>query len=74
MKSSYQAEILICADCGEEFVFARSAQEYFAEKGFSWKPTRCKSCQHKHKERNGKNRSEVTARRDLDCSDNARCN
>ncbi len=74
MKSSFQAQILVCADCGEEFVFARSAQEYFAEKGFTWKPTRCKSCQHKHKERGGKSRGEVTVRRDIGCSGNAGLN
>lgn len=36
--------ILICVDCQEEFVFTASAQQYFAERGFTEPPKRCKSC------------------------------
>ena len=41
--------ILICVDCGEEFVFTASAQEYFEDRGFQHSPKRCKSCHSKHK-------------------------
>ena len=37
-------KVLICADCGEEFVFTVSAQKYFLEKGFTEEPKRCKFC------------------------------
>jgi len=39
-----QDKTIICKDCGEEFVFTASEQEFFAEKGFTNEPTRCKSC------------------------------
>lgn len=40
----YQDETLRCKDCGEEFVFTARDQEFFAEKGFTNKPVRCKNC------------------------------
>ena len=40
----YQDETLKCRDCGEDFVFTVRDQEFFAEKGFTNKPVRCKSC------------------------------
>lgn len=39
-----QNKILICVDCGEEFVFTVAAQQYFLEKGFTEEPKRCKHC------------------------------
>ena len=40
----YQDETLICKDCGAEFVFTAGEQEFYAEKGFQNKPSRCKEC------------------------------
>ena len=37
-------KILLCVDCGEEFVFTVGAQEYFLERGITEEPKRCKSC------------------------------
>ncbi|HUU47112.1 MAG TPA: zinc-ribbon domain containing protein [Acidobacteriota bacterium] len=42
-------QVLVCVDCGEEFVFPVSAQEYFAEQGYNQSPKRCKSCHSKLK-------------------------
>jgi len=42
-------QILICKECGEEFVFPVSAQDYFAERGYQKNPKRCKSCHSKYK-------------------------
>ena len=42
--SDRKHRILVCVDCGEEFVFTTSAQEYFEQKGFNQSPKRCKSC------------------------------
>lgn len=39
-----QDKILTCRDCGSEFVFTASEQDFYAEKGFTNEPTRCKSC------------------------------
>jgi len=39
-----QDKVLICTDCGEEFVFTVDAQEYFLRKGFTEEPKRCKNC------------------------------
>ncbi len=50
----YQDKILICKDCGKEFTFTAGEQEFFAEKGFSNEPQRCKECRQARK--NGGNR------------------
>lgn len=39
-----QARVLICVDCKEEFAFTVAAQEYFAERGYTEAPKRCKTC------------------------------
>lgn len=49
----YQDETLRCRDCGEDFVFTARDQEFFAEKGFTNKPTRCKSCRNARKNDGG---------------------
>jgi DNA replicative helicase MCM subunit Mcm2 (Cdc46/Mcm family) len=36
-------KVIICKDCGKEFVFTAGEQEFFASKDFS-DPVRCKSC------------------------------
>ena len=40
----FEDKILICRDCGQEFTFSASEQEFFAEKGFTNEPGRCPSC------------------------------
>jgi CxxC-x17-CxxC domain-containing protein len=35
---------LTCRDCGREFVFTASEQEFFAQKGFTNEPGRCPEC------------------------------
>lgn len=46
---------LTCKDCGAQFTFSASEQEFFAEKGFTNEPTRCPSC--RAARRNGGGRS-----------------
>lgn len=41
---AYQDQTLTCRDCGKSFVFTARDQEFFAEKGFTNAPTRCKDC------------------------------
>lgn len=37
-------EMLTCRDCNTEFAFTVGEQEFFKEKGFENKPTRCRDC------------------------------
>ncbi|HBN09782.1 MAG TPA: zinc-binding protein [Cyanobacteria bacterium UBA8530] len=51
---SFTDQSITCADCGVEFTFTISEQEFFAQKGFSNPPRRCKPCRNAAKaERNG---------------------
>jgi len=47
--TGFAPKILICTECGEEFVFTGAAQQYFAERGYADDPKRCKSCHTRHK-------------------------
>ncbi len=49
MASNIEPKILICVECEQEFVFTTNAQEYFAERGYSEDPKRCKHCYVQHK-------------------------
>ena len=40
---------LVCSDCGKEFVFTEGEQAFYAEKGFTNEPKRCKACRDKRK-------------------------
>ncbi len=44
MVNGFEPRVLICCECEEEFVFTGAAQEYFAERGYTEDPKRCKSC------------------------------
>ena len=37
---------LICVECGSEFTFAVSEQEFFASRGFTNEPKRCLNCRY----------------------------
>lgn len=49
MQNGFDPKILICVECSEEFVFTGQAQEYFAERGYTEDPKRCKTCHTKYK-------------------------
>ena len=40
----YEDKTLVCKDCGNEFVFTAGEQEFYAERGFTNEPKRCKAC------------------------------
>lgn len=42
---------LTCRDCGDNFVFTTSEQEFYAGKGYTNEPGRCPSCRAIRKER-----------------------
>jgi len=39
----YSDKTLTCADCGQQFVFTASEQDFYAQRGFT-EPRRCPSC------------------------------
>jgi CxxC-x17-CxxC domain-containing protein len=49
----YQDKTLTCKDCGNNFTFTASEQEFFASKGFTNEPGRCPLCRAAKKEQNG---------------------
>lgn len=52
---------LKCCECGADFVFSASEQEFYEEKGFTNEPRRCPACRQARKQRNGyRNRASST--------------
>jgi CxxC-x17-CxxC domain-containing protein len=45
-------KVLVCADCGQEFTFTASEQQFFADRQFS-EPRRCPSCRASRKASRG---------------------
>lgn len=43
----FQDKTLTCVDCGQQFVFTASEQEFYVQHGVGVEPTRCKSCKTK---------------------------
>ena len=48
----YNDKTLTCADCGQQFVFTASEQDFYAQRGFS-EPRRCASCRASRKAARG---------------------
>lgn len=40
----FNDKTIVCKDCGQEFTFTASEQEFYSEKGFENEPQRCKPC------------------------------
>ena len=53
--SQYQDQTLTCRDCGKEFTWTASEQEFYASKGFQNAPVRCPACRQAKKARMGDN-------------------
>jgi CxxC-x17-CxxC domain-containing protein len=47
----YSDITLKCRDCGTDFVFTAGEQAFYAEKGFTNRPSRCSSCRSAYKSR-----------------------
>jgi CxxC-x17-CxxC domain-containing protein len=41
--TEFSDKVLVCRDCGSEFVFSAGEQDFYATRGFS-EPTRCPDC------------------------------
>jgi CxxC-x17-CxxC domain-containing protein len=48
----YSDKTLTCADCGQEFTFTASEQDFYAQRGFT-EPRRCASCRASRKAARG---------------------
>lgn len=57
----YEDKNLVCKECGSEFVFTAGEQEFYAERGFSNEPQRCKSCRDARKQGQRNEREMFTA-------------
>lgn len=50
---NYTDKTITCKDCGQDFVFTAGEQEFYAEKGFTNEPQRCKPCRDARKAQRG---------------------
>ncbi|MDN5348594.1 MAG: hypothetical protein PWP65_2159 [Clostridia bacterium] len=44
-------KVLKCKECGADFIFTASEQEFYLEKGFENEPSRCPACRAARKQR-----------------------
>ncbi len=51
----FSDKTLTCRDCGTQFVFTASEQDFYAQKGFTNEPSRCPSCRAANKARRNAN-------------------
>ena len=52
----YEDKVLVCGECGGNFIFSAGEQEFYFEKGFANEPKRCKPCRDARKTRAGERR------------------
>lgn len=48
--TSFSDQTLTCKDCGANFVWTASEQEFYQQKGFENPPARCPQCREKKKQ------------------------
>jgi CxxC-x17-CxxC domain-containing protein len=53
---NFQDKTLVCRDCGKDFVFSASEQEFYQKKGFENEPVRCPDCRALKKQRMNQDR------------------
>jgi len=49
----YKDKQLVCVECGQEFTFTAGEQLFFADRGLSNEPKRCRTCKQLKNERMG---------------------
>lgn len=49
MNTNYEDKTIICKDCGKEFTFTAGEQAFYAQKGLTNEPVRCKECRNAKK-------------------------
>lgn len=53
---AFQDQILQCRECGKDFTWTASEQEFYSQKGFQNAPVRCPDCRAAKKARMGEGR------------------
>ncbi len=56
----FQDQTLTCKDCGKQFTWTASEQEFYQQKGFTNPPVRCADCRRLKKAQMNQNRQEYT--------------
>ena len=46
---TFSDKTLQCVECGADFIFTKNEQAFYAERGFTNEPKRCKNCRDKRK-------------------------
>jgi len=60
--------ILNCKDCANEFAFTVREQQFFAEKGFTNQPQRCRECRQNRRSQGGEARSAARPSHEAVCA------
>ncbi len=47
----FEDKVLKCKECGKEFTWTAGEQDFFAQKGFKNRPTRCKDCRKNNRQK-----------------------
>lgn len=66
---AFQDQALTCKDCGKEFVWTASEQEFYQQKGFENAPVRCPDCRALKKARMGNGREGQRQLFEITCSE-----
>lgn len=65
---NFQDQNLTCRDCGSQFVWTASEQEFYQQKGFQHAPVRCPSCRAAKKSRMNDNEGRPRQSYPITCS------
>jgi CxxC-x17-CxxC domain-containing protein len=53
---NYVDKVLVCRDCGREFVFSAGEQEFYQSRGLQHEPRRCPDCRNARRQQDGASR------------------
>ena len=63
----FEDKTLVCRECGKEFVFTASEQQFYADKGFQNEPGRCPACRAARRAAGGQTRTADRPMYDVIC-------
>lgn len=66
---AFQDKTLVCRDCGKDFTWTSSEQEFYQQKGFENEPVRCPSCRALKKARMGNGGGGARQSFEITCAD-----
>jgi CxxC-x17-CxxC domain-containing protein len=53
---NYVDKVLVCRDCGRDFVFSAGEQEFYQSRGLQHEPRRCPDCRNARRQQDGTSR------------------